>query len=377
LISVPFNKADIRDVDRDCIVQAIEGGYTAGNGPFGKKVENLIELAIGCRRTLLTTSCTHALEMTALLLRLRPGDEVIVPAFTFVTSASAFMLHGARPVFVDVRSDTLNVDPDQVAAAITPRTRAICVVHYGGVGAEMELLMSLAAKHGLIVIEDNAHGLFGKYKGRYLGTFGALATQSFHETKNITCGEGGALIINDESLVERAEILREKGTDRSKFLRGQVDKYTWVDVGSSWVLSDILAAILLGQLERKDEIYRWRIAIYDRYDRELAGWAAENNVRTPLVPTDCEHTAHVFHLRFERGVQRDRFIAHLAERGVNAVFHYQPLHLSAVGQQLGGELGQYPVTEHAGDCLVRLPLFSSMTSEQQTRVVEAVSSFIP
>jgi len=377
LISVPFNKADIRDVDREYIRQAIEGGYTAGNGPFGKKVENLIELAIGCRRTLLTTSCTHALEMAALLLRLRPGDEVIVPAFTFVTSASAFMLHGARPVFVDVRSDTLNIDLDQVAAAITPRTRAICVVHYGGVGAEMELLMSLAAKHGLMIVEDNAHGLFGKYNGRYLGTFGALATQSFHETKNITCGEGGALIINDESLVERAEILREKGTDRSKFLRGQVDKYTWVDIGSSWILSDILAAILFGQLERREEIYRVRMAIYDRYDRELTSWASANGVRTPFVPSGCEHTAHMFHLRFKRGDQRSRFIAHLADRGVNAVFHYQPLHLSVVGRQLGGRPGQFPVTEHAGDCLVRLPLFSSMIPEQQTQVIEAVTSFFP
>jgi len=377
LISVPFNKADIRDVDREYIVQAIECGYTAGNGPFNKKVEDLIALEIGCGRTLLTPSCTHALEMATLLLRLRPGDEVIVPAFTFVTSASAFMLHGAKPVFVDVRSDTLNIDPDQVAAAITPRTRAICVVHYGGVGAEMELLMSLAAKHGLMIVEDNAHGLFGKYKGRYLGTFGALATQSFHETKNITCGEGGALIINDKSFIERAEILREKGTDRSKFLRGQVDKYTWVDVGSSWVLSDILAAILLGQLERREEIYRVRMAIYDRYNRELTFWAAANGVRTPFVPSGCEHTAHVFHLRFERGDQRDRFINHLAEHGVNAVFHYQPLHLSAVGKELGGRPRQCPVTEHAGECLVRLPLFSSMTPEQQAQVIETVVSFIP
>ncbi len=374
---IDFNRPDIWPEDIRNISEAIQNCYTSGNGPFCKKSEDLITAEIKAARTLLTTSCTHALEMAALLLRLEPGDEVIVPAFTFVTSASAFMLHGARPVFVDVRSDTLNIDPDQVTSAITPRTRAICVVHYGGVGAEMELLMSLAAKHGLIIVEDNAHGLFGKYNGRYLGTFGALATQSFHETKNITCGEGGALIINDESLVERAEILREKGTDRSKFLRGQVDKYTWVDVGSSWVLSDILAAILFGQLERREEIYRTRMAIYGRYDRELTSWASANGIRTPFVPSGCEHTAHVFHLRFERGDQRDRFIAHLAERGVNAVFHYQPLHLSAVGQQLGGKPGQCPVTEHAGECLVRLPLFSSMTPEQQAQVIETVASFIP
>ena len=374
---IPFNQSAWVGNEIEYVRKTLENGHTSGNGPFCKKSENLIELEIGCGRTLLTTSCTHALEMAALLLRLEPGDEVILPAFTFVTSASAFMLHGARPVFVDVRSDTLNINPDLVEMSITPKTRAICVVHYGGIGCEMERLTELARANNLTLIEDNAHGLFGRYKGQYLGTFGALATQSFHETKNITCGEGGALIINDESLVERAEILREKGTDRSKFLRGQVDKYTWVDVGSSWVLSDVLAAILFGQLERREEIYRIRMEIYDRYDRELANWAAANGIRTPFVPSGCEHTAHVFHLRFERGDQRDRFIAHLAEHGVNAVFHYQPLHLSAVGQQLGGKSGQCPVTEHAGDCLVRLPLFSSMTPGQQTSVVEAVTSFIP
>jgi dTDP-4-amino-4,6-dideoxygalactose transaminase len=374
---IPFNRSAWIGNEFEYVHQTIENGHTSGNGPFSKKVEDLISLEIGCSRTLLTTSCTHALEMSALLLQLQPGDEVIVPSFTFVSTASAFMLHGAKPVFVDVQPDTLNINPDQVAAAITPRTRAICLVHYGGVGAQMELLMPLATKHGLMIIEDNAHGLFGKYKGKYLGTFGDLATQSFHETKNIACGEGGALIINDKSLVERAEILRDKGTDRSKFLRGQIDKYTWVDVGSSWVQSDILAAILFGQLERRDEIFRGRMAIYDRYDRELASWASANRVLTPFVPTGCEHTAHVFHLRFERGDQRDRFIDHLAKHGVNAVFHYQPLHLSAVGQQLGGRVGQFPVTEHAGDCLVRLSLFSSMTADQQTRVIEAVTSFVP
>ena len=372
---IPFNRSAWIGNEFEYVHKTLENGHTSGNGPFSKKVEDLISMEIGCSRTLLTTSCTHALEMAAVLLQLQPGDEVIVPSFTFVSTASAFMLHGAKPVFVDVQLDTLNINPDQVAAAITPRTRAICLVHYGGVGAQMELIMPLATKHGLMIIEDNAHGLFGKYCGKYLGTFGSLATQSFHETKNIACGEGGALIINDKSLVERAEILRDKGTDRSKFLRGQIDKYTWVDVGSSWVQSDILSAILFGQLERKKDIYRARMAIYDRYERELASWANENSVRTPFVPTGCEHTAHVFHFRFELGEQRDRFIAHLAERGVNAVFHYQPLHLSAVGQQLGGKPGQFPVTEHAGDCLVRLPLFSSMTAEQQTRVIEAVTSF--
>ena len=374
---IPFNRSSWIGNEFEYVHRTLENGHTSGNGPFSKKVEDLISSEIGCSRTLLTTSCTHALELAALLLQLQPGDEVIVPSFTFVSTASAFMLHGAKPVFVDVQPDTLNINPDQVAAAITSRTRAICLVHYGGVGAQMELLMPLATKHGLMIIEDNAHGLFGKYHGKFLGTFGSLGTQSFHETKNIACGEGGALIINDKSLVEHAEILREKGTDRSKFLRGQIDKYTWVDVGSSWVQSDILAAILFGQLERKGDIYRTRMEIYNRYEGELASWANENSVRAPFVPTGCEHTAHVFHYRFERGEQRDRFIAHLAKHGINAVFHYQPLHLSTVGLQLGGKLGQFPVTEHAGDCLVRLPLFSSMTAEQQTRVIEAVALFSP
>jgi dTDP-4-amino-4,6-dideoxygalactose transaminase len=287
------------------------------------------------------------------------------------------MLHGAKPVFVDVRKETLNINPDLIEEAITPRTRAICVVHYGGIGCEMERIAELAKSHDLMVIEDNAHGLFAKYKGKYLGTFGALATQSFHETKNITCGEGGAIIINNESLVERAEILREKGTDRSKFLRGQVDKYTWVDVGSSWVLSDLLAAILCGQLERVDEIYKQRMIIWNRYHSELADWAFEQGVVTPVVPEGCEHTAHVYHLRFAHGELRDRFITHLAKHSINAVFHYQPLHLSTVGRSLGGQPGQCPVTEHAGDCLVRLPLFNSMTEEQQTCVIQAINTFKP
>ena len=315
--------------------------------------------------------------MAALLLRLQPGDEVIVPAFTFVSTASAFMLYGAKPIFVDVRQDTLNIDIDQVEAAITSRTKAICVVHYGGIACEMERLVKISRDHNLVLIEDNAHGLFAKYKGKYLGTFGALATQSFHETKNITCGEGGALIINDPSLSERAEILREKGTDRTKFLRGQVDKYTWVDVGSSWVISDLLAAILYGQLLRADEIYLQRIKIWSRYHNELASWASSNSVITPTVPDGCEHTGHVYHLRFQRGIQRDKFIEHLKNLSIYAVFHYQPLHLSTVGRSIGGKDGQFPITENAGDCLIRLPLFNTMSEVEQTHVIESVKSFNP
>ena len=377
MFKIPFNRADIGKHDIELLSESISAGHISGNGPFTKRAEEQITKTLGNDRTLLTTSCTHALEMSALLLRFKPGDEVIVPAFTFVSTASAFMLYGAKPVFVDVRQDTLNIDLDQAEAAITTRTRAICVVHYGGVACEMDRLTKLAKDHNLILIEDNAHGIFAKYRGKYLGTFGALATQSFHETKNITCGEGGALVINDASLAERAEILREKGTDRTKFLRGQVDKYTWVDVGSSWVISDLLAAILFGQLSRADEIYEQRMKIWNRYHNELQSWAAKHDVTLPTVPEGCEHTGHVYHLRFQHGVQRDKFIENLKQLGIYAVFHYQPLHLSTVGRTLGGQEGQFPVTESAGDCLVRLPLFNSLTSDEQTYIIDSIKVFNP
>ena len=376
-MKIPFNRADIGKHDLELLSESISAGHISGNGPFTKQAEARITEILGNDKTLLTTSCTHALEMAALLLRLQPGDEVIVPSFTFVSTASAFMLYGAKPVFVDVRQDTLNIDIDQVEAAITSRTKAICVVHYGGIACEMERLVKISRDHNLVLIEDNAHGLFAKYKGKYLGTFGALATQSFHETKNITCGEGGALIINDPSLSERAEILREKGTDRTKFLRGQVDKYTWVDVGSSWVISDLLAAILYGQLLRADEIYLQRIKIWSRYHNELASWASSNSVITPTVPDGCEHTGHVYHLRFQRGIQRDKFIEHLKNLDIYAVFHYQPLHLSTVGRSIGGKDGQFPITENAGDCLIRLPLFNTMSEDEQSHVIESVKVFNP
>lgn len=377
MTSIPFNRANIDISDRALLATAIDNGHISGNGAFTKLAESSLQDSLGVGRALLTTSCTHALEMTALLTRVGPGDEVIVPSFTFVSSASAFLLFGATPVFVDVEHDSLNIDPIGIMNVITPRTKAICVVHYGGIAANLDRILEIAEEHNLVVIEDNAHGLFSTYKGKPLGSFGSLATQSFHETKNITCGEGGALLINDESLIERAEILREKGTDRTKFLRGQVDKYTWVDVGSSWVMSDMLAAILCGQLERSYIINAQRVAIYNRYDKELSQWAEKYGVVTPFHPANTTHTAHVYHLRFKAGEMRDRFISHLAERQIGAVFHYQPLHLSKVGRQLGGVVGDCPITEHAGDCLVRLPLFNTLTLDEQGRVIEAVQSFKP
>jgi len=375
--SIPFNRPDITADDRQHLADAISEGHSSGNGRYTKLVEQLVESVTHTRRTLLTTSCTHALEMSALLCNLEPGDEVIVPSYTFVSTASAFALYGAVPVFVDSRSDTLNIDPSLVEAAITPRTRALCVVHYGGVACEMDALIKIAGRHGLVLIEDNAHGLFAKYKSQYLGTLGALATQSFHETKNLTCGEGGALLINDASLVERAETLREKGTNRSKFLRGQVDKYTWVDIGSSWVLSDLLAAILWGQLQRADEINLLRVEIWNRYHSQLAMWAAKHGVITPVIPDGCEHVGHVYHLRFTNVGQRTRFIDHMKSRSIMCVFHYQPLHLSPVGRRFGGFAGQCPVSEHAGECLVRLPLFNTLSESDQDRVIEAVLDFTP
>jgi dTDP-4-amino-4,6-dideoxygalactose transaminase len=375
--SIPFNRANIDISDQVLLATAIKNGHISGNGAFTKRAEASLQVSLGVGRALLTTSCTHALEMAALLTMVGPGDEVIVPSFTFVSSASAFMLFGATPVFVDVEQNTLNIDPIAIEKAITPRTKAICVVHYGGIAANLNRVLEIAREYNLVVVEDNAHALFSTYKDRPLGSFGSLATQSFHETKNITCGEGGALLINDESLIERAEILREKGTDRTKFLRGQVDKYTWVDVGSSWVMSDMLAAILCGQLERADLINAQRIAIYNRYDNELSQWAEKFGVVTPSHPADTAHTAHVYHLRFKSGVMRDRFIAHMAEHQIGAVFHYQPLHLSKIGRQLGGNFGDCPITEHAGDCLVRLPLFNTLTTEEQSRVIQTIQYFKP
>jgi len=374
---INFNLPDISHEDCVYLSEALRLGKSSGNGEFTQRVEQLLQTLLGNSRVLLTTSCTHALEMSALLAQIKPGDEVLVPSYTFVSTASAFAMFGARPVFVDSRSDTLNVDSSLIESAITPRTRAICVVHYGGVACEMEEILSIAGKHNLLVIEDNAHGLFAKYKGRYLGTFGAMATQSFHETKNITCGEGGALVVNDGSLVDRAEILREKGTNRTKFLRGQVDKYTWVDIGSSWVLSDLLAAILWGQLQRAEEINARRVMIWNRYYAQLSGWAHQHGVQLPVVPEGCEHVGHLYHMRFKAAEQRSRFIDHMKSRHISCVFHYQPLHASPVGQQFGGRIGQCPIAEHAGDCLVRLPIYNTLTDDDQSRVIEAVQQFRP
>ena len=315
--------------------EAIEASHLSGDGPFTHRCQDVLRSSFGHDSVLLTTSCTDALEMAALLLELEPGDEVIVPSFTFVSTANAFLLHGARPVFVDIDPATLNIDPQRVEDGITERTRAIVVVHYAGVGCDMDAIGSIAEAHGLIVIEDNAHGLGGSIDGRALGTFGALATLSFHETKNFTCGEGGALIINEPKYLERAEILREKGTDRSRFFRGQVDKYGWVDVGSSFLLSDILAAHLLGQLESRAVIEERRGSIWRRYNDELASWAAGADVTLPVVPSNCRQPYHMFYVLMPSLDARTLLIDTLKQDGILAVFHYLPLHLSPMGRRLG------------------------------------------
>ena len=372
----PFNRSSLQGRELDLIRSALDNGQIAGDQAFSRRCQSLLEETLGVSRALVTTSCTHALEMAALLLDIGPGDEVILPSFTFVSTANAFVLRGATPVFADIRPDTLNLDETRLESLITERTRAIVPVHYGGIACEMEAILALADRHGIAVVEDNAHGLFGKYRGRWLGSFGSLATQSFHETKNLTCGEGGALLVNDERLAARAEILREKGTNRARFFRGEIDKYSWVDLGSSYVMSDVLAAFLYGQLEQWELIQAKRRRIWERYHAELADWAGAKGVSQPVVPGHCEPAWHLYHLLLPAAGARDAFLAHLRERGVYAVFHYLPLHLSEYAvARWGGKPGDCPVTEDVSDRLVRLPFYNSMTEEEQGTVIEAVLSW--
>jgi len=372
---IPFNRPCFAGNEQAYIAQAVANGHISGDGPFTERCRVLLEKDLGVVKVLLTTSCTHALEMAALLLDFQPGDEVIVPSFTFVSTVNAFVLRGARPVFIDIHPDTLNLDETQLERLITPRTKAIVAVHYAGVSCEMDAILEIAGRYGIAVAEDNAHGLFGKYKGRYLGTFGCLAAQSFHETKNVTCGEGGALLINDPQYIERAEIIREKGTDRSRFFRGQVDKYTWVDLGSSYLPSDILAAFLYAQLEAREQIQARRWRVWEYYYEHLEEWAQDHGVRLPVVPAHCEQPYHMFYLLMPSLEQRQALIAHLKARGILSVFHYLPLHLSEMGRRFGGKEGDCPVTEDVSDHLLRLPFYNGLTEVDQASVVAAISEF--
>ena len=372
---IPFNRFCKVGTEFTYIQQAIDDMHISGDGRFTERCHALLEKSLGVRKALLTTSCTHALELAALLLNIQPGDEVILPSFTFVSTANAFALRGARPVFVDIRPDTLNLDERQLERLISPRTRAIVPVHYAGVGCEMDTILEIAARHRVAVVEDNAHGLFGTYKGRALGSFGCLATLSFHETKNFTCGEGGALLINDPQYAERAEILREKGTNRKRFFRGEVDRYSWVDLGSSYLPSELLAAILFAQLEARDQIQLQRRRLWDFYATQLEEWASSSGVDLPRIPADRQSAYHLFYLLLPSAADRTRLIDHLKAQQITSVFHYQPLHLSEMGRRFGGKEGDCPVTESVSDRLLRLPLYNGLEHPDQIRIVDAIRAF--
>jgi dTDP-4-amino-4,6-dideoxygalactose transaminase len=371
---IPFNRPCLAGNEYKYIAEAIANGHASGDGPFTRKCHELLQEELGVARVLLTTSCTHALEMAALLLDCSPEDEVIVPSFTFVSTANAFALRGARLVFGDIRPDTLNLDESRLESLITPRTKAIVVVHYAGVSCEMNSILAIASRHGVRVVEDNAHGLFARYRGEYTGTFGCLSTQSFHETKNFTCGEGGALIINDAELLERALVIREKGTNRSRFFRGEVDKYTWVDLGSSYLPSDLLAAFLYAQLEARETIQKKRELVWNRYSESLADWATVNDVKLPLIPPQCEQAYHMFYMLLPSIEHRDSLISQLKAQSILSVFHYTPLHLSEAGRKFAAGPSDCPVTEEVSERLLRLPFYNDLSESEQDQVTDAVTN---
>jgi len=375
MVNIPFNKPYMTGKELWYISQAHASGHLAGDGQFTKKCNAWLEQRIGCRKALLTHSCTAALEMTAILAGIGPGDEVIMPSYTFVSTANAFVLRGGVPVFVDIRPDTLNIDETRVEAAITPRTKAIVAVHYAGVGCEMDTLMDIARCHNLLVIEDAAQGIMSSYKGRPLGSIGHLAALSFHETKNIIAGEGGALLVNDARFVERAEMVREKGTNRSQFFRGQVDKYTWVDVGSSYLPGEVIAAFLWAQMEEADAITQRRLAIWNTYHQWLASLEQDGRLRRPVLPRECTHNAHMYYILLTSLEQRTQFIEGLKAKNILSVFHYIPLHSSPRGKQVGRAVGDMSHTNQASDRLVRLPLWLGL-EEHQANVIQQVIAAI-
>jgi dTDP-4-amino-4,6-dideoxygalactose transaminase len=373
---IPFNRPRLLGQEHAYIDRALASGKLSGNGRFAELCARRLETDLTAPRALITPSCTAALEMSAILCDLRPGDEVIMPSFTFVSTANAFALRGAVPVFVDVQETTLNIDPDLIEAALTERTRAIVIVHYGGVACDMDRIMAIAREHDLMVVEDAAHSLPGAWHERQLGSIGHMATFSFHETKNVHCGEGGALVINDDNLVERAEIVQEKGTDRAQFFRGDVDKYTWRDVGSSYLLSEVAAAFLWAQLEYLDEVTAERRALWEHYHDAFAQLESDGLVRRPVVPAGCAHSGHLYYLLLPDPDVRDGFITALRTRGVHAVFHYVPLHTSPAGRKLGRTAGPLPVTEDASARLVRLPMWSGLGTHRADHIIEAVHDAI-
>lgn len=375
-IKIPFNKPFIAGKELFYIAQAvIENHHTAGDGPFTKKCQSWLEDRLNCRKVLLTHSCTAALEMSAILADIQPGDEIIMPSYTFVSTANAFVLRGGVPVFVDIRPDTLNIDENLIEAAVTSRTRAILPVHYAGVACAMDTIMDIAKRKKLFVIEDAAQGILSTYQGRPLGTIGHFGACSFHETKNIISGEGGALLVNDEPFIERAEIIREKGTNRSKFFRGQVDKYTWVDAGSSYLPSDIIAAFLYAQMENAEQIIAKRNQIYAWYRDALRPLADQGVLQLPCILEDCCSNGHIFYVITRSLEERTKLADFLKARGILAVFHYVPLHSSPAGKKYGKACGKMDVTDRISDCLLRLPLYYEMKEEDVFFVAEKINDY--
>ena len=372
---IPFNRPFLVGKELYYIAQSVLSGHTAGDGLFTQKCQDLLENKFGIEKVLLTPSCTAALEMAAILCDIKPGDEVILPSFTFVSSANAFYARGAKPIFVDIRSDTLNMDETKIEEVITKRTKAIIPVHYAGVACEMDAIMEVAKRHNIYVVEDAAQAMNAKYQDKYLGTIGDLGTYSYHETKNVICGEGGALALNNKKFVKRAEIIREKGTNRSQFFRGQVDKYTWVDIGSSYLLSDLLAAFLYAQLENMKRIQERRMQLYQIYINALIPLVNEGKLRLPFLSSNCETNYHIFYIIVNDDKTRIALMNYLMSKGILAVFHYIPLHLSPMGRNLGYRQGQLPLTESISDRLLRLPLYYDLKREEQEEVINAIHDF--
>ncbi|MBE3092249.1 MAG: dTDP-4-amino-4,6-dideoxygalactose transaminase [Chloroflexi bacterium] len=374
-IRIPFNKPQLTGKELYYIKKAVSSGWISGDGLFTKKCNKFIENKYSVKRVLLTTSCSSALDMSAILLNVKPGSEVILPTFTFVSTANSFLVRGARLRFIDIREDTLNIDETKIEDSINQRTKAIIVVHYAGVSCEMNKIMDIARRNNLSVVEDAAHGIGCTYEGMYLGTIGDIGCYSFHETKNVTCGEGGAILINNDKFSERAEIIREKGTNRNKFYRGEIDKYTWVDIGSSYLPSEILSAFLYAQLENIETIARNRLDTWQYYYKGLEDLEKKEFLRRPIIPENCKHNGHMFYILLNDNKTRDLLISYLKSRGISVVFHYLPLHLSPMGLRMGYKKGDFPITEKISDCILRLPIFYKIRKSHQDTVIEEIHNF--
>lgn len=374
-IIIPFNKPHIIGKELNYISQAVLSGKISGDGAFSNKCSIFMQDRYKVKKVLMTTSCSTALDMSAILIDIKPDNEVILPSYTFVSTANSFLIRGAKLRFVDIRKDTLNIDENKIEEAVTSKTKAIVVVHYAGISCEMDKIMRIAKKKKLFVIEDTAHGMESKYKGKYLGTIGDIGCYSFHETKNITCGEGGAIIINNGKFSERAEIIREKGTNRSKFFRGEIDKYTWVDIGSSYLLSEILSAFLYAQFENIEIITKKRLDDWQYYYNNLKDLEKKCFIRLPIITDDCIHNGHLFYILLKNSKTRDSLIDYLNSKGVSAVFHYIPLHLSPMGKKMGYKRGQLPITEEFSSRLLRLPLFYDLSRVEQDMVLDKLINF--